>query len=333
DTTAVLTTSGAGFTGIVGGELLTVGAATGTFNDKDVLDANTVNITGITLANGVNPLHLASNYNLTSTIASDAAIITQATLTIVADALGKVYGTDDPALTYTTGDFQFGDTAGSVLSGALSRVAGEDVGSYAIGQNTLASNANYTVTYTGNNLAITPAPLNVAANPQSKIFGESDPALTFSVTGLVNNPALGIADTADSVLSGALARIAGESALGGPYSITQGSLAANSNYTLSSFTGNNLIITGAAAEPVLGFNAGQVIFAGVINNEFYYRPGNFWHVSLNPNNADPGFDVMRGTNDLNSRLRRSLNPCDSVTGGGFCETWSFPQQREKVDEK
>ena len=181
-------------------------------------------------------------------------------------------------------------------------------------------------------LVITPAALNVAAHPQSKLFGQGDPALTFGFTGLVNNPALGIADTADSVLSGALTRVPGESALGGPYAITQGTLAANSNYALG-FTHNNLIIIGAAAEPVLGFNAGQVVFAGVINNEFYYRPGNFWHISLNPNNADPGFDVMRGTNDLNSRLRRSLNPCDSVFGGGFCETWSFPQQRETVDEK
>ncbi|MDP2759408.1 MAG: hypothetical protein Q8O64_03245, partial [Sideroxyarcus sp.] len=64
-----------------------------------------------------------------------------------------------------------------------------------------------------------------------------------------------------------------------------------------------------------------------------YRPGNFWHISLNPNNADPGFDVMRGTNDLKSRLGDRLNRCDSVSGGGFCETWSFPQQREKVDKK
>jgi uncharacterized protein YjbJ (UPF0337 family) len=27
-----------------------------------------------------------------------------------------------------------------------------------------------------------------------------------------------------------------------------------------------------------------------------------------------------------------LNRCDSVSGGGFCETWSFPQQFEKVNE-
>ena len=147
------------------------------------------------------------------------------------------------------------------------------------------------------------------------------------MTPLVNSAALGIADTAAAVLSGALTRAAGESALGGPYAITQGSLAAGSNYTLG-FTPSNLVITGAAAEPTLGFNAAQVVFSGVINNQTYYRPGNFWHISLNANNADPGFDVMRGTNDLSSLSRRAANSCDSVFGGGFCETWSFPQQSE-----
>ena len=262
--------------------------------------------------------------------------VTPASLMVSADAKSKVYGTSDPALTFGTTGLVNNDTAATVFSGALARASGETVagGPYAITRGTLAANSNYTLSsFTGNTLAITPAALHVAANPQSKLFGTSDPALTFSVTGLVNNPALGIADTASTVLSGALTRVPGESALGGPYAITQGSLAANSNYTLSSFTRNNLIITGAAAEPVLGFNAGQVIFAGVINNDFYYRPGNFWHISLNANNADPGFDVMRGTSDLKSRLSRSLNSCDSVSGGGFCETWSFPQQREKVENK
>lgn len=212
-------------------------------------------------------------------------------------------------------------------------MVGETVGSYAISQNSLASNANYTVAYTGNNLSITPAALNVVANPQSKLFGASDPALTFIVTGLVNNPVLGIADMASTVISGVLSRTLGESVLGGPYSINQGSLMVNSNYTLG-FTQNSLIITGGVvAAPVLGFDPGQIIFAGIINNDYYHRPGNFWHISLNYNNADLGFDVMRGTNDSNSRLNRSVEGCNSVSGGGPCETWAFPQQREKDDEK
>jgi len=227
------------------------------------------------------------------------------------------------------------DTAGTVLSGTLTRAGGETVlgGPYAITQGSLVANSNYTLSsFAGNGLTITPAALNVAANSQNKIFGTSDPVLTFSVTGLVNNPALGIADTAGIVLSGALTRVPGESALGGPYAITQGSLAANSNYTLG-FTLNNFTITGAAEEPVLGFNPGQIIYTGIINNDPYERPGNFWHISLNYNNADPGFDVMRGTGDLNSRSNRHSINCASVFGGGFCETWQFPQQFGEGDKK
>jgi hypothetical protein len=312
---------------LVGGD--TISAAIITYANRDFgLGDKTVTLSGATISDGNNGLNytiLAKNGNNTSTI-------NKAALTVAADPQSKVYGTIDPALTYSTGAFQSGDTAGGVLTGVLSRAAGEDVRSYAIGRNTLASNANYTIAYTGNNLTITPAALNVAANPQSKLFGQDDPPLTFVTTGLVNNLTLGIADTAATVLSGGLTRVPGESALGGPYAITQGSLAANSNYTLG-FVPGNLIIIGAAAEPVLGFDAEQVVFFGVINNDFYYRPGNFWHISLNPYNADPGFDVMRGTNDLKSRLGDRLNRCDSVFGGGFCETWSFPEQREKVDIK
>ena len=298
-------------------------------------------IGGVTLATDTGALATAGTHTITAsggaaanydvTMVDGTLTVGKASLTATADDKSKTYGGADPALTYTpSGTLFYSDTAAVVFSGALTRVSGETVlgAPYAIAQGTLTANGNYTLSsFTGNTLTITPAPLDVAANPQSKLFGTPDPALTFGVMGLVNNPALGIADTAAVVLSGALTRVPGESALGGPYAITQGSLAANGNYALG-FTPNNLIVIGAAAEPVLGFNVEQVVFAGVVNYEFYYRPGNFWHISLNPNNADPGFDVMRGTGDLKSRLGDRLNRCDSVSGGGFCETWSFPQQRK-----
>ena len=75
------------------------------------------------------------------------------------------------------------DSAGTVLHGSLSRAAGEDVGSYAISQGTLAANSNYTIGFAGSALSITPATLTVSANPQSKVYGSADPALTFSVSG------------------------------------------------------------------------------------------------------------------------------------------------------
>jgi hypothetical protein len=281
-----------------------------------------------------------SSTNYTISYVDGTLGVTPVTLIVTADAKSKVYGTSDPVLTFGTSGLVNNptlgvvDTTAVVFSGTLTRTGGETVpgGSYGITQGTLAANANYILGFTGNTLAITPAALNVAANPQAKLFGTSDPVLTYNVTGLVNNSALGIADTAATVLSGVLARIPGESVLGGPYAINQGSIVANSNYNLS-YTRNNLIITGVAVEPVLGSDPGQVIYTGIINNDYFHRPGNFWHISLNFNNADPGFDVMRGTSDVNSQLIRRQNSCGSVFGGGFCETWSFPQQREKIDSK
>ena len=88
-------------------------------------------------------------------------------------------------------------------------------------------------------LTLEPAALTVIALAQTKPYGGNDPTLTYVVSGLQ------LSDTAATVLSGALARAAGESVAGSPYSISQGTLAANSNYTIS-FTGNSLTITSAA---------------------------------------------------------------------------------------
>jgi len=69
----------------------------------------------------------------------------------------KIYGAADPALTFANGALQNGDT-NAVFSGALTRVAGQNVGAYAITQGTLSAGANYTISYTGNNLTITLTP-------------------------------------------------------------------------------------------------------------------------------------------------------------------------------
>ena len=66
-----------------------------------------------------------------------------------------------PTLTYVATGFQFSDNEASVLTGALTCAAGEQVagGPYAISQGTLAANSDYTISFTGNSLTITPATL------------------------------------------------------------------------------------------------------------------------------------------------------------------------------
>src|SRR6202040_2941845 len=145
-------------------------------------------------------------------------------LSVIANNQSKTYGAADPALTFAASGFQFNDT-GTVLTGALARAAGENVGNYAIGQGTLAANANYTIAFTPGTLRIDPAMLAVIAANQSKTYGAADPALTFSASGFK------FADTAASVLTGALVRAPGENVSN--YAITQGTLAANANYRVA----------------------------------------------------------------------------------------------------
>ncbi|WP_240882602.1 MBG domain-containing protein [Pseudomonas aeruginosa] len=165
--------------------------------------------------------------------------VTPAQLIVSADAKTKVYGDADPTLTYQVSGLKNSDTAAGVLSGNLGRVAGENVGNYGLLQGGLGLNtANYTLSYVGNDLRITPAQLNVIADAKTKVYGDLDPALTYQVSGLKRG------DTAGAVLNGgSLSRVAGENV--GVYGINQGGLGlVSSNYTLN-YQGNNLTITKA----------------------------------------------------------------------------------------
>jgi len=81
----------------------------------------------------------------------------------------------------------------------------------------------------------------VTADAKSRVYGDANPALTWQIggAGLVNGDAL----------SGALATSATISSAAGVYGITQGTLAASSNYAFS-FVGANLTVTPAAAPRV-----------------------------------------------------------------------------------
>ena len=100
-----------------------------------------------------NSLSAGSNYIITYTAGNFA--ITPATLTITANAQTKVYGTNDPALTFVATGWKNGDNA---TTGNLTRVAGENVGTYAIQQGTIGAGTNYTISYVGNSLTVTKAP-------------------------------------------------------------------------------------------------------------------------------------------------------------------------------
>ena len=195
---------------------------------------------------------VSANANYTLSFTGNTLTVNPAALTVAADVQGKTYGTNDPTLTYqasglvnaTVDGVALNDTG--VLTGSLSRaqygtVAGEQVGGYAIGQGSVSANANYTLSFAGNTLTVNPAALTVAADAQSKTYGTNDPALTYQASGLVNATVDGVALNDAGVLTGSLSRAAGETVTGGPYAITQGTLAANGNYTIA-YVGADLTI-------------------------------------------------------------------------------------------
>ena len=165
----------------------------------------------------INQGTVSAGSNYTIDYAGANLSITPRSLTVTAADRTKIYGDSDPALTYVSS----GLVAGDSFTGALTRTAGNNVGTYAITQGTLTAGTNYTVTYAGANLSITPRGLSITADAKSKVYGNADSTLTYVSSGLVSGDAV----------TGGLARAVGENV--GSYPINQGSLNAGSNYSIS----------------------------------------------------------------------------------------------------
>jgi hypothetical protein len=193
----------------------------------DSITGDLVRVTGENVGSfaiGQGSVTASSNYTINFVPAN--LTITTKTLTITAVAKTKIYDSADPALTYTESGLKLGDT----ITGDLTRDSGENVGSFAINQGSIAASSNYTINFVSANLAITAKPIAVTVDAKSKIYDSGDPALTYSTIGL---------KLGDSI-TGDLARDSGENV--GTFAINQGSVTAGSNYTIS-FTGADLTIT------------------------------------------------------------------------------------------
>ena len=191
-----------------------------------------------TYAIAIGTLSAGSNYDLT--FESKDFTITEKAITVTADAKSKVYGETDPALTY---QITAGALVGSdALTGSLSRATGEDVGTYAIAIGTLSAGSNYDLIFESKDFTITEKAITVTADAKSKVYGETDPALTYQITAG--------ALVGDDALTGSLSRATGENV--GTYAIAIGTLSAGSNYDLTfeskDFTINKKTITVIAAD-------------------------------------------------------------------------------------
>jgi hypothetical protein len=217
--------------------VLTYRITNGLLVDGDAFTGSLTRATGEnvdTYVIGQGTLALSTNYVLT--VVDSTLTIDQKSISVTADSQTKEYGIGDPTLTYAItsgGSLVSGDT----FTGALTRAVGENIGAYAIGQGTLALSSNYALTFVGADLTIATRAIAVAADAQTKVYGEDDPSLTYRITSgeLV----------AGDAFTGALTRAVGENI--GAYVIGQGTLALSSNYALT-FVGANLEITTRAIE-------------------------------------------------------------------------------------
>ena len=175
------------------------------------------------------------SYPITVSAAADAnyiinyvpgiLIVNKVPLTITAENKTKVYGTANPVLTYTYSGLVNGDLATftwpTIITTALPN---SPVETYPIIPSA-AIDPNYTITYVNGTLTVTKAPLTITALPKLKVYGETNPALTYTYTGLVN------ADAAPSTLPTIITTALASSPVGAyPISISG---ASDANYTIS----------------------------------------------------------------------------------------------------
>jgi hypothetical protein len=224
-----------------------VGSQTVTATDTSSLVNGTsaaVGISGATATLGVSPSSVTVTYGRVGSIA-----VTVTGQTGLAAPSGSV--------SYTIG-------SGNAQSAAIVS------GSATIPLPSTLSATSYTVTisYGGDgiyapttpinvSLTVTAAAVTVTADAQTKVYGTSDPTLTYQSSGLVNG----------DQLSGILTRAVGETV--GPYAILQGTLTAGGNYAIN-YTPANLTITRANASVTPGaatkvYGTTDPVFGGTLS--------------------------------------------------------------------
>jgi hypothetical protein len=253
---------------IYGAALPPLTASFSGFVNDDTSSNLTTQPTLATIATATNPV---GAYAITASGAfdSDYAIsytagtlsVTPASLTGTTANQTRAYGQTNPVFTVSYSGFVNGDTT-NALTGTLA-FACLDTNSVPVGTNTTIGSyliqvvtgqtaANYTVEYLPGTLSVTPAVLLVAPDNQSRLYGVTNPPLTATYSGFLN-------DDGTNVITGApgLSTSADIFSPVGTYVITaiQGTLAAT-NYSFS-FT-NGVLTVGKAILTVAADNLSRI---------------------------------------------------------------------------
>ncbi|MBD1392952.1 NHL domain-containing protein [Mucilaginibacter glaciei] len=274
--------------------ILTYTISNGSLVNADVITGALARVVGNAVGSyAINQETLAVNPNYQITYLPANLTITPRAVTVTAIAKTKTYGDSEPALTYTlsSGTLKGNDA----FTGNLSRDAGESAGSYPINKGSLAINPNYQVTYVPANLTITTRAVTVTADAKTKVYGDADPKLSYTLSS-------GNLIGAD-VFTGALTRATGESA--GSYSIAKGTLAVNANYQIDYILANLTItpraisVTAVAKTKVYGDT--EPVLSYKITEGALVAPDNFTgSVTRAPGENVAAYVIEKGTLSINS---------------------------------
>jgi filamentous hemagglutinin family protein len=235
----------------IAGDVLTVSNVTAGFANKNVCNAQTVSVGGLTLTG-----RDAANYSNTIALAT-AANITPAPLTVTASNAAKTYGQSPALIAYSASGLVNGEVIGSVTETSPGTVstAGVAGSPYTITPSGSTggtfSASNYTLNYVNGLLTVMPASLKVTVANATKVYGQTMILTAFTMAGLVNGETLG-AFTETSPGTAANASVAGS-----PYVITPGKAAGGtfnaSNYAIV-YVNGELTVTPLVQTLLLGVN-------------------------------------------------------------------------------
>lgn len=206
-----------------------------TYTPAEGTDANAEGYTGhfgdVTITRDSDQADVTSRFTITTT--PGKLIINKKAVTVTADNKSKVYGEDNPELTYTASGFVGGDslaTLNIVPTLTTTAVQNSPVDSYPITfSNTTAETANYTISYTNATLQITTSPASNFAGTVSLgnwKYGETQQTENASVSGGVNDYALPtysykVKNAADSTYTAVKPSNAGEYTVKATWAATQ----------------------------------------------------------------------------------------------------------------
>ena len=235
--------------------------------------------------------------------------ITGATLIVTADDQSRIYGQDNPDLTFTYAGFVNGEDS-TVLDTLPVVYTVADVNTGTGTYNITVSGGydnNYDLTYIAGTLTIMKATLVVTANDKTRLYGQENPELTYTFAGFVNAEDSTVLDSLPHAST-----IAGPASNAGAYNITV-SGGGSGNYTLTYTSGTLTVLKAALAvsadnksrpygqpNPVL-----TITYSGFVNGEDSTALDNLPQATTTADiNSDAGtYDILvSGGSDLNYEL-------------------------------